>query len=73
MRLYEISICRNFASDFLYQEATSSMEAVFKKLNVKAKRAWRNDIDFIVTPVEKAPCGGYYKRGNRISLSIMRN
>ena len=73
MKLYEISNCgASLMSDYIYQEARSSTEAVFKKFGVKTKRSADRQVDFLVTPVEPAGNGHYYKRGNQVGLSIVR-
>ena len=71
MKLYEINDCNaSLMSDYIYQEANSATEAIFKSFGVKTKRDVSNQVDFLVTPVEKVGDGTiYYKRGNQLGLS----
>ena len=72
MRLYEINTCNSsLMSDYLYQEANTATEAVFKRFGVRTKRDASNKVDFLVTPVEPAGNNQYYKRGNQTGLSIL--
>lgn len=72
MKLYEINNCNaSLMSDYIYQEANTATEAVFKRFGVKTKRDASNQVDFLVTPVEPAGNDRYYKRGNRTGLSII--
>lgn len=69
MKLYEINNCNaSLMSDYIYIEASTAVEAVYKKFNVITQRSSDKHVDYIVTPVEYAGNGRYYKRGNQIGL-----
>ena len=73
MKLYEINNCNaSLMSDYIYQEANTATEAVFKHFGVRTKRDASNQVDFLVTPVESNGNGMYYKRGNQMGLSIIK-
>ena len=75
MKLYEINNCNaSLMSGYIYQEANTASEAVFKKFGVKTKRSSFRQVDFLVTPVEAVGDGtNYHKRGNQLGLSIINN
>ena len=73
MKLYEINNCNgSLMSTYIYQEAQSATEAVFKYFKVRTKRSADKQVDFLVTPVKPTPNGGYYKRGNQLGLSVVK-
>ena len=75
MKLYEINNCNaSLMSDYIYQEANTATEAVFKACKVKTKRDASLRVDFLVVPVESVGDGmSYVKIGNQLGLSIVRN
>lgn len=73
MKLYEINNCNaGIMSDYVYQEAESATEAVFKAFKVKTKRSADIRVDFLVVPVKPNYPSGYYKIGNQLGLSIIK-
>lgn len=73
MKLYEINNCNaSFMSDYIYQEAKTATEAVFKSFGIKTKRSADRRVDFLVVLVEKGSNGGYHKIGNQLGLCILQ-
>lgn len=72
MKLYEINNCNTgIMSNYIYQEANTATEAVFKAFRVKTKRSADKQVDFLVVPVERGQNEGYLKIGNQLGLSII--